>query len=67
MVLALLTLSSDGCRSLHRHKVAAERLCDADEREDKHGGKEGGKTFSIADSNQFMKSVHKKNSIRIQG
>lgn len=25
VVLALLTLSSDGCRSLHRHSMAAER------------------------------------------
>lgn len=25
MVLALLTLSNDGCRSLHRHNRAAER------------------------------------------
>lgn len=25
VVLALLTLSNDGCRSLHRHNMAAER------------------------------------------
>lgn len=49
VVLALLTLSNDGCRSLRRHSVAAERAgggrTEERRREERQGGSnEGGET-----------------------
>lgn len=43
MVLALLTLSNDGCRSLHHHSVAAERNIKEEENRDGDGDRQTGR------------------------